>query len=451
MCRLHAKISKNCRAIAPHVASFASDRRGNLSVMMGLTLPMLLGGFGIGMETRYWELTRSAIQNAADAAVIAAAANGGANFAAEAKAVAAQYGLQDGNNNVTIGVSNTAACPGGGNNCYSVTITAAVPLFLTQVVGYTGNATANGAPAVSFTTTAIATQGAQQVQYCVLALAGSGQPGITSNGSPFADLSGCSIMSNTSATCHGSNLKADVGSAHGANSNCGLTKYSNVPTVSDPYSGYAANIPADRCAGNYPQEPGRHGSPLPPSNLWSGTQSLSGNVVVCGDLQLTGNVTVNTPASGGVLVIVNGQLDTNGFTLQTSSGSGLTVVFTGTNSATYTHAPTGGGTLDIAAPTTGPWKGVAIYQDPSLSIGVDIWAAGNSPTWNITGLVYLPNSSVTFSGAVNKSSNGQSCFALVVDNVTFNGTGDILANGGCAAAGLNLPTGSIPARGKLVG
>jgi hypothetical protein len=50
---------------------------------------------------------------------------------------------------------------------------------------------------------------------------------------------------------------------------------------------------------------------------------------------------------------------------------------------------------------------------------------------------------VTLSGAVNKSSNGASCFALVVDNATINGTGDILAKGSCAAAGLNLPTATV--------
>jgi hypothetical protein len=85
-----------------------------------------------------------------------------------------------------------------------------------------------------------------------------------------------------------------------------------------------------------------------------------------------------------------------------------------------------------------------------LTSGVDISAAGNSPTWDITGLVYLPHASVTFSGAVNKASNGHSCFAMVVDNVTVNGTGSILETGGCAAAGLNMPTGNLPGRGQLV-
>src|SRR6185437_9540379 len=145
---------------------------------------------------------------------------------------------------------------------------------------------------------------------------------------------------------------------------------------------------------------------------------------------------------GSVLVIENGQLDTNGHTLQTAAGSALTIIFSGT-AGSYTHAPTGGGTLDFNPPTSGTWSGIAIYQNPALTTGVDISAAGNSPAWNISGLVYLPHSSVTFSGAVNKSSNGASCFGMVVDNITINGTGEILKTGGCAAAGLNLPSNTV--------
>src|SRR5262249_9521372 len=128
----------------------------------------------------------------------------------------------------------------------------------------------------------------------------------------------------------------------------------------------------------------------------------------------------------------------------------LTIVFAGDNSGSYTHAPTGGGILNFAAPTSGAWQGVAIYQAPSLTSGVNISAAGYQPAWDITGLVYLPHSSVTLSGAVNKASNGQSCFGLVVDNILINGTGAILEHGACALAGLNLPTGVGVGRGELV-
>jgi hypothetical protein len=147
-----------------------------------------------------------------------------------------------------------------------------------------------------------------------------------------------------------------------------------------------------------------------------------------------------------VLVIENGQLDTNGYTL---SGSNLTIVFTGTNGASYQHFPSGGGTLDIQAPSSGDWSGVAIYQDPNLTKNVDISAAGNSPAWNISGLVYLPHSSVTLSGVVNKSANGALCFAMVVDNITINGTGSIFKNDTeCGSAGLTPPEGGH--RGSLV-
>ena len=432
--------------IANHVTRLRADERGAVSVMMGFLLIPLVGALGLGFEVSNWYLTTRGMQNAADAAAIAAATNGGSNYDVEAKAVAAQYGFINGTNNISVTASNTAACPSGGNNCYSVAISGFMPLFLAQVVGYRGDATLNGAAQKQLSAQAVAVKAATPFPLCLLALGGNG---IRTNGAPKANM-GCNVMSNTAATCNGSNLGAPIGAAHGTNKGCGTSQYSNLPIAADPYIGLASKIPADPCGGAYQQEPTKKsGSALPGSNQWSGFQSMGGNVVVCGDLQLTGDVTVDAPA-GAVLVIENGQLDTNGFSLTTTKGSGLTVVFSGSNSGSYTHAPTGGGTLDITAPTSGAWSGVAIYQDPKLTAGVDISAAGNSPTWNITGLVYLPHSSVTFSGAVNKSGYGQSCFVLVVLDITVNGTGSILPNGACIQAGLGVPTGTIPGRGALV-
>jgi hypothetical protein len=122
-------------------------------------------------------------------------------------------------------------------------------------------------------------------------------------------------------------------------------------------------------------------------------------------------------------------------------------VFTGNNAAGYTHAPTDntngpGGVLDITPPTTGPWAGIAIAQDPALTNGVDVASAGNSPTWNITGLVYTPHATVNLKGAIDKSTNGAKCLVLVADNVQISGTGGILKSdiGNCAGAGLTVPT-----------
>ena len=436
--------------VVKRMQAFRADRRGSFAIITALSLPALMGGVGLGIEASYWLTTQRDMQNAADSAAIAAATNGSANYATEAKAVATLYGFTDGAGGVTVAVSNGAACPAGGNTCYSVTVTDAVPLYFAPLVGFTGNVVVNGKNESALVATSVANPASgTPTSYCILALATSGVEGIRTNGNPKANLAGCNTMSDTTSTCNGHNLNADIGNAHGTNDGCGVIENSGVTPVADPYSGLASNIPADTCGGTYAQEPAKKKDPaLPASNLWSGTQSFAGNKIVCGDLQLSANTTISAP-SNGVLVIENGQLDTNGYTLQTAAGTGLTVVFAGSNGA-YTHAPTGGGILDIAAPTTGVWKGMAIYQAPTLTSGVDISAAGNSPAWDITGMVYLPHSSVTFSGAVNKASNGHSCFGMVVDNMTINGTGSILDHGECPAAGVTLPS-SSNVRGKLVG
>jgi Flp pilus assembly protein TadG len=404
--------------------------------MMAFLLPVLIGGLGLGFEISNWYLRTRAMQNAADAAAIAAASNGGSNYDVEAKAVTAQYGFVDGSNNVTVAVSNTAPCPTGGTTCYSVQITSLVPIFLSQVIGYNGDTELDGNREKTLSSTAIAERTDAPTKICLLALGTTGQA-VRSNGSPNTDFTGCNIMSNSQATCNGWNLKADFGLAHGTNNGCGNTEMSDIPIVTDPYAALATNIPPNTCS-TYPQEPSHiHDPPLPGSNLWSGTVNLSGNGVgngmVCGDLKLTGNVVIHTPdnKTGATLVIENGQLDTNGYTLSTDDGSALTIVFSGTNGGSYKHYPTGGGKLD-------------------LTTGIDISDAGNMPTWAISGLTYFPNASVTFSGAVNKSSFGASCFVMVVHDVLINGTGSILETGGCDAAGLAMPATTIPSRGQLV-
>jgi Flp pilus assembly protein TadG len=426
---------------------------GNIAIIASLMLPILLAAFGMSFEGAHWYQARRQMQNAADSAALAASVNASSNYDAEAKAVTAQYGFTNGVNNVTVTVSNAATCPSGATNCYSVTITKPIALYLLPLVGYQGDTTIGTAPASRaklLTASAVAQMGANPHDYCILALASSGtSPALRTNGAPKSDLQGCNVMSNTSADCNGHDLKAGFGDAFGTSSGCGTTQEANSPVVADPYLALAANIPANTCGGVYPQEPGKHGgTALPGTNILSGSLNWSGTKIFCGDVQLNGDVNLTTGSPGAVMVIENGQLDTGSATFKTLANSGLTIIFSGT-SGSYTHAPTGGGTLDIAAPTSGTWSGVALYQDPTLTSGVDISAAGNSPTWDITGLVYLPHASVTFSGAVNKSSNGYSCFGLVVDNILINGTGSILDEGQCQQAGLVQPHGGPLTRGKL--
>jgi Flp pilus assembly protein TadG len=452
--------------IAGKVVSLGENERGTVAVMMAFLFPVLIGAFGLGFEITNWYLTTRAMQNAADAAAVAAANNGSANYNVEAAAVAGLYGYVNGTNNVTVTPSNTATCPTGFTApCYSVTISSIVPLFLTEVLGFAGNSSLNGARTQTLTSAAVANKPVINQPICMLGLNTSGTA-VRSNGGPTTNFTGCTVMSNSGSTCNGSNLQATMGIAHATNNGCGNRQLSNRNIVSDPYAYMASNIPSDlpaRCSNTYSQE-SRHGQTWSGGTTWTGsktltgTASLLGNTLICGDLRLTGDVTINAP-SGSVLYIENGLLDLQGHTLRTASGSSVTIVFTGTNTGSYQHYPTdnsGGasGVLDIEAPHGGSFPGMALYQDPALTRNVDFTYAGNAPTWDITGGVYFPNADVTVSGAVNKSSNGAVCLVMVAKDILINGNGSLYSqtpNGaGCQAAGLQMPSASIPGRTQLV-
>jgi uncharacterized membrane protein len=132
----------------------------------------LIGAAGLGAEASYWYVTKRDMQNAADSAAVAAAANGSDNYEEEAKANAARYNFTHGVGGVSVTATNPTTCPSGAAKCYQVTINRTVPLFLAQVIGVTGNG--NGTTTIS--ATAVATIDPLPREYCILALGGSGDP-----------------------------------------------------------------------------------------------------------------------------------------------------------------------------------------------------------------------------------------------------------------------------------
>src|SRR5215468_1324084 len=188
------------------ILSARLDESGAVAFVFALMATGLIAILGLGVDIGAWHRIDRTLQNAADAAAVAAARNGTSSYQSEAKAVAAQYGLVDGAGGVTVTALNNQTCPNGQTDCYSVSIAmAAAPQFFSQVVRM---------PAPALSSSAMA-GGGQTHSYCLIALSSSGtDPAITTNGSPKADLSGCGIMSNTGADCHGHDLKADYGDAH---------------------------------------------------------------------------------------------------------------------------------------------------------------------------------------------------------------------------------------------
>ena len=441
-------ISRCANPFARRVRNYLKNRRGSIAPLVALLIVPLVAIMGVATEGGSWFLIQRAAQNAADSAVIAAATNGGnggTDFSAEAKSVASNYGFADGTNNTTV----TVPAPGNypvtsctsKNFCYRVTVTHNVPLYLLQVIGYSGDTTVNSGAGQSISATSLATTKVIDAPFCLSAL-GSGDA-ITAHGVPKSTI-GCNIQSNGNASCSGHSLTSGYSDATGKTNDCG-SKQHTVSPISDPYASLASNIPSHSCSSGNSWEPAKKKDPaLSNNNKWS-TNSLPANPV-CGDYQLQNDITIS---DGGTLVIANGSLDLNGHTL---TGDGLTIILTGTSPSGHAQIIEGGGTLDISSPTSGTWSGMAVYQDPAVAEQT-INYAGNSPTWKISGIVYLPKTDFTASGAVSKSSVGLSCFTLVVNTILINGTGDLFytnPQSQCAQQGVSSPTNAAYVIGQLV-
>ena len=55
------------------IRSFCRDRQANVAIVFALTLPVVIGGAGLGVETSYWYYKDLELQAAADAAAFAGA------------------------------------------------------------------------------------------------------------------------------------------------------------------------------------------------------------------------------------------------------------------------------------------------------------------------------------------------------------------------------------------
>jgi Putative Flp pilus-assembly TadE/G-like len=419
---------------------------------MALMIVPLIGMLSLAGETASWWMYQRAAQNAADSAAIAAATNGDstddgggvARFMREGEAAAAQYGYVNGSNNATVIVNDTVACPSDttATTCYQAQITKKVSLYLTQIVGFTGD---DGAGFKLISASAIATSGGGAAPpFCIVALGTSAKKDLTINCGPNSDLPGCAVGSNGATDCNGHAITGTTASYAAAGDNNDCAANGNFQTlkspITDPYSGLTKDVPPNHCS-SY----GSEGSNT--QNLIAGGTNAGGVQVFCGDTELAtqttqtskkGKTTTTTTCdsssvvlpAGTVLVIVNGTLDICSATLDGSAGA--TIIFTGNSGGPSANQfISGSGTIDVSAPTSGTWAGMALYQDSNTTNvpASSITFAGNSPTFQVNGLIYTPNANVTISGDIGSAG---ACVGFLAQTVIINGTGNVIDAKNCA-------------------
>jgi hypothetical protein len=131
----------------------------------------------------------------------------------------------------------------------------------------------------------------------------------------------------------------------------------------------------------------------------------------------------------GVYYITGGNFSITGSV--TATGTGVTFYITSPNSASLT----GNQAATFSAPTSGTYSGIVFFGDPTGSSSNNNKFAGGS-NLTITGAVYFPSETVTYTGG---SVSGNDCTQIVADIVNI--TGNAYFNTQCIGDGMaNLPS-----------
>jgi len=404
-------------------ARFVRDERGAIALMFALMLPVLFGIVGLGVEAGIWFKERRELQTIADAAAVSAAIENA--FGATSSEVLAAATLEATNNGydattdaiVYVGAPTSGAYLG--DSAYvEVRVTRQLETILSQVF-YTLNPQTTARAVAS-------TSGDQEA--CVLALSSSDMNSVYLNGAMSSvSMVGCSVVANSSHSTKAINVQNGtfevdcMWTAGGINGEANITTTCSSPssgasTVTDPYESLAVpSYDSATCLSG----PGNN--PYTPAD--GETLDASVEDVFCDGLNISAGTTVTMEP--GTYIIDQGDFKVNGG--GTITGDGVTIILTSSTGSGYGSIQiTGGGTVNLTAPTTdgATFEGVLFFQDPS---------APNSPSLNSTvtggsevelgGAVYLPNNDISFSGGSTADSNG--CLMLVAQNISFNGSADI--------------------------
>ena len=125
---------------------------------------------------------------------------------------------------------------------------------------------------------------------------------------------------------------------------------------------------------------------------------------------------------------IDGSSSGSGLTIAgnaTLTGTGVTMVFTGSGSNWASATVSSNATIDLTAPTTGSTAGIVMFGDRNMAANTSFKLAGGS-TQTLGGAVYLPKGALTFAGG---SSANTQCTQLVAYTVSFTGNSNLAMNG----------------------
>jgi Flp pilus assembly protein TadG len=127
--------------VAADLGRLCRDRSGNVSIIVAVALPLILGSVGLGTEAALLMMKRQQMQKLADAAAYSAAVAykaGSSNVTTQARAITAADGVTNGTGSVTVAVNRPPSLGSytANNGAVEVLITAPQSALFSKVFGF---------------------------------------------------------------------------------------------------------------------------------------------------------------------------------------------------------------------------------------------------------------------------------------------------------------------------
>jgi hypothetical protein len=265
---------------------------------------------------------------------------------------------------------------------------------------------------------------------CVQALeANASKTGITNSGNTTIYMPDCVMYSNSpstnSASAGGSsNITAKAIAAVGGieqSSHWQVGSYMPYsPSLADPFAGVNPNAGEMKCTAAALTEKTNF------ATLPTGTNCFS-------SISVGSNKTLQVPADFGPIYVNGGSASLQGSFNCTGCAIVLTNKDTAPNATIGTLSSNAQATSNISAPTSGTYKGIAVYQDRRANDCSGCNKINGGATSVITGALYFPSQEVWYNGGASPLAT---CTMIVVRRIVFTGNSRFKGLSQCVNEGL---------------
>ncbi|MEO6248382.1 MAG: pilus assembly protein TadG-related protein [Sphingomicrobium sp.] len=427
------------------------NRRGNVIIIMGAMLPLVIGCAGLATDTIQWTLWKRQLQRAADSAAIAGVYTRTVTDTQTAVETAVCNDLVKNQHTGLVLAGSYTTCPDGttrrgpvtllsdsGNATkqvrVSLTVQQSLPfssMFMTSVPQIVANATASSVPGGGTA--------------CFLGLTTSAsETGLAFTGNAAVVAPNCDGFSDSSSTNSSSakgsadvtlNTVGGVGGVQASN-NFHVTAYRPYsPVLADPFIGIAPNPTDMVCKATITTTTGNgngNGSGgSTSSTTTTAAVALDENTVLpladasSGVSKATNCFSSLSVSSGKTLTLPAGTYYINGgdaFIQGNITCTACTIILTNVDPTSTTIGQfkvNASSNVNLTAPTSGTYAGIAIYQDRrAVDSNANVNKINGNSNSIINGAMYFPNQQLEYNGTGTTSAV---CTMFVAKRLVFTG------------------------------